>query len=193
MKNFWLKLIQIVSIIMLIAFPSIATAATTIVRVEFPSGFIGEYNNNAHQPEKLRTFQTSAFSSGKRILSASVSQSTNNGAFGGSQGNDYAVNLTFTFNDGTSKTFPAAVNWRDGNVEGIGFTVASGVSDGTEYVLSSGRSKTYLLQLNSSSKVYSDTAAGTQLAIVNGNAATSGALSALNAYLAANQIGRAHV
>ena len=182
MKNISSNILFLIFSFLLFFVPSVSNAATA--RAVFYSGFIGEYGNNAHQPETIRTFQSNDFSSGKRITLAVLSQTTADGTFKFVQGNDYAVTLTLYFNDGSSRAFQAAVNWRDGNVDGIGVTVAPGTVDGTEYVLSASRSKTYLLQLSTSSVVYSDTVAGSQLASLSGNAASNGAMSALNTYRA---------
>ncbi|RJT26184.1 hypothetical protein D5I55_01340, partial [Chakrabartia godavariana] len=159
--------------------PSAVQAANTTVSVGFENGFIGEYSNNAHQPVTIKTFPTLG------IDSVTISQTTDNGAFGGSQGNDYSVNVRIQFSNGTTSSFPAAVNWRDtqnGTVQGIGLTVAAGVNDGTSYTPRSGFSKTFLLQLVGSTRVYTDTAVGASSSAVNGNASTQGLLAALNAY-----------
>ncbi|MCO4090645.1 MAG: hypothetical protein HEQ34_01665 [Sphingorhabdus sp.] len=153
--------------------------AATTVSVGFESGFVGEYSNNAHQPVSIKTLQTLG------IDSVTISQTTDNGAFGGSQGNDYAVSVKIQFSNGTTSTFPAAVNWRDtqgSTIHGIGLTVASGVNDGTTYTARNGFSKTYLLQFVGSTRTYSDTASNASSNVVSGNAATNGLLEALNTY-----------
>lgn len=104
-----------------------ATAQTTVT-AGFENGVIGEYRNNAHQPTRLNTFATLG------ITGAVISDTTDDGRFGGSQGNDYTVTVTFQFSDGSTSTFNAAVNWRDtqgSTVHGIGLTVSGGVDDGT--------------------------------------------------------------
>ncbi|WP_333790684.1 invasin domain 3-containing protein, partial [Sphingorhabdus sp.] len=155
-------------------FPGVSHAQNTTVSVGFENGFIGEYANAAHLPDRIRTFSTLG------INSVTISQSTNNGLFGGSQGNDYSVTVTLQLTNGTTTTFPAVVNWRDtgtgSTLHGIGLTVADGAADGTSYAAGSGLHKTYLLQTVGSSRVYSD--GGN----VSGNAANTGLLDALNTY-----------
>ena len=159
-----------------------AHAQTTTVRVGFEGGFVAEYTNNAHQPTRLQTFSTLG------IKAAEISQQSDNGQFGGSQGNDYSVTVTLQFTDGSTRTFPAAVNWRDtqgSTIHGIGLTVSDGTVDGTSYVATSGKHVTYLLQFVGSTRAYQDTALNQTSGVVSGNAATSGLLAALNTYLAA--------
>jgi hypothetical protein len=133
--------------------------ASTTVSVGFENGFIGEYDINAHQPESIKTFSTLG------INSVIIAQQTDNGQFGGSQGNDYSVTVTILFSNGATSSFPAAVNWRDGSnpVHGIGLTVAPGTVDGTAYTTRSGFSTTYLLKQVASTRNYVDTATGQQL------------------------------
>lgn len=145
----------------------------------FERGFVAEYSNNAHQPVSLKTFTTLG------IDSVVISQTTDDGTFGGSQGNDYSVTVTFQFSNGTTSTFPAAVNWRDtqgSTIHGIGLTVAAGTNDGTGYAPRSGYDKTILLQFVGSTRSYADTATGSNSNVVSGNAATNGLLAALNSY-----------
>lgn len=162
-------------------------AAQSTVSVTFNNGFIGEYSNGAQAP--LHSVLLTTLS----IQSVVISQSTDNGSFGGSQGNDYSVNLKVNYSNGTSVTCAASINWLDkssGNfVEGIGFTMAS-CADG--YTLSSGLSKTYLLRTSASTRVYQASAVGVQATYstgvntsrpVSGSADTRGALDALNAEL----------
>ncbi|RJT24414.1 cadherin repeat domain-containing protein [Chakrabartia godavariana] len=163
-----------------------ALAVTSTVSVTFSNGFIGEYANGAQQPLHSVLFGT------LNIGSVTISQTTDNGQFGGSQGNDYSVNLTVNYTNGTTVTCAAAVNWLDkssGNfVEGIGFTTSS-CNDG--YTLSASRSKTYLLRTSASTRVYQATAVGVQATYltaggsspVSGSSDTRGALGALNAEL----------
>ncbi|RDV24316.1 tandem-95 repeat protein, partial [Alteromonas aestuariivivens] len=149
---------------------------TTTVSVGFENGLLGEYSNNAHQPINVNTFSTLG------ITSAIISQESDNGQFGGTQGNDYAVDVTFLFDDGTTVTFDGAVNWRDtkgSTIHGFGIITESVVDDGTDYVASSGYEVSYLMQSISSDFVYEDYGS-----ISGGNAAQSGLLDALNEYLA---------
>ncbi|WP_333790645.1 invasin domain 3-containing protein, partial [Sphingorhabdus sp.] len=168
------------ALLALVIFPENALAQTTsTVSVGFEKGLVGEYSNSAHQPVSIKTFNTLG------IRSVTISQQTGNGLFGGTQGNDYNVTVTILFSNGTTSTFPAAVNWRDasGNtIHGIGLTVNAGVSDGISYSVRSGFSKTYLLQFLDSNRVYVDTATGSD-GVVTGNAATGDkVLESLNTY-----------
>ncbi|WP_183938868.1 invasin domain 3-containing protein, partial [Sphingorhabdus rigui] len=173
-KQYARNFASVLALLALVILPENARAQTTsTVSVGFEKGFVGEYSNNAHQPVSIKTFTTLG------IRNVTISQQTNNGAFGGSQGNDYSVTVTMLFSNGSTSTFPAAVNWRDtdnGTVQGIGLTVAAGVNDGTTYSARNGFSKTYLLQLVGSTVTYADSGN------VSGNAATNGLLDALNAY-----------
>ena len=182
----------------LLSLAGIALAANTTVYAGFTRGVVGEYSNNPHQPESLKTFTTLG------INSVLISQSVDNGAFGGSQGNDYTVNVTMEFTDKRRVTFVAAVAWRDtqgSTLHGIGLTVAAGFSaDGTTFVTRSGYERTYLLQTVGSTRTYVDTATGSKGNVVTGNAAMNGLLDALNTYRVAapttgiaSEIGRAHV
>ncbi|MEE1877655.1 invasin domain 3-containing protein, partial [Altererythrobacter litoralis] len=161
---------------MLLGAPAIAQ---TTVSAGFENGVIGEYRNAAHQPTRLNTFATLG------ITGAVISDTTDDGRFGGSQGNDYSVTVTFQFSNGSTSTFNAAVNWRDtqgSTVHGIGLTVSGGVDDGTSYVAASGLQKTYLLQFVSSTRAYADTASGDKGDVISGNAATTGLFDELNTY-----------
>lgn len=164
-----------------------AMAATSTVSVTFTNGFIGEYANGAQQPLHSVLLGT------LNIRSVVISQTTDDGTFGGSQGNDYSVNLTVNYSNGTSVTCASSINWLDktGNfVEGIGFTTAN-CNDG--YTLSASRDKTYLLRTSASTRIYQATAVGVQATYqtaggssnVSGSADTRGALDALNAELGA--------
>ncbi|MEY3622770.1 MAG: hypothetical protein RLZZ407_329 [Pseudomonadota bacterium] len=168
------------ALLALVILPENARAQTTsTVSVGFENGFVGEYSNNAHQPVSIKTFTTLG------IRNVTISQQTNNGAFGGSQGNDYSVTVTVLFSNGSTSTFPAAVNWRDtqgSTIHGIGLTVDAGVNDGITYSVRNGFSKTYLLQFVGSNRAYADTATDANSNVVSGNAATNGLLDALNAY-----------
>lgn len=172
--------VRIAASLLLVLFANFAHAATTTVSVGFESGFVGEYSNNAHQPQSIKTFGT------LQVRSATISQTTDNGQFGGSQGNDYSVTVRLRFTNGTTATFPGAVNWRDtagSTLHGIGITMADTTVDGTSYVARPGFSRTFLLQTVGSARTYSDTSTGQTLGVVSGNAATSGLLAALNNYL----------
>ncbi|WP_371375151.1 Ig-like domain-containing protein [Thalassotalea aquiviva] len=152
-----------------------AQAYAEKVSVGFQSGVVGEYSKNAHQPINIKTFSSLG------VREIVISQESDNGLFGGTQGNDYAVLVTFSFTDGRVTSFNAAVNWRDtqGNtLHGIGLIVDAPVNDGTGYPVSDNSKKiTYLLQPTTSNFDYS------MGEISGGNAAQSGLLDALNEYL----------
>lgn len=170
-----------------------AIAQQTRVSVGFEDGFLGEYANQAHAPTQAQTFATLG------IQSAVISQLTDNGQFGGSQGNDFVVDVTMLYTNGSTSSFAAAVNWRDtqgSSVYGIGLigTDSAGnpiadPADGSGYQLSTGLSKTYVFQFIGSPRAYQDTAVGAAEPSVSGNAATAGLLDALNAYLASSTPG----
>ena len=107
----------------------------------FTGGAIGEYTNNAHQPVNLVSFST------LNITEAIISDDTDDGTFGGTQGNDYDVTLTFRYSNGTVKAFAASVNWRDtqgGTLRGIGLIPVGAVDDGSSYTLTNNNySKSY--------------------------------------------------
>lgn len=179
MRSVYFRLQFVFCVLLSSLFLGSPAIAQTTVTAGFENGVIGEYQNNAHQPTRLNTFATLG------ITGAVISDTTDDGRFGGSQGNDYSVTVTFQFSDGTTSTFNAAVNWRDtqgSTVHGIGLTVSGGVDDGTSYVAASGLQKTYLLQFVSSTRVYADTASGDQGNVISGNAATTGLFDALNTY-----------
>ena len=140
----------------------------------FTGGAIGEYTNNAHQPVNLVTLST------LNITEAIISDDTDDGTFGGTQGNDYDVTLTFRYSNGTVKAFAASVNWRDtqgGTLRGIGLIPVGAVDDGSSYTLTDNSySKSYVLETTASQ--YTDDGG----LIGSGNAATNGLLDALNNY-----------
>jgi hypothetical protein len=161
-----------------------AAQAQTRVSVGFEYGIIGEASNNGHQPERGVLLSTLG------ISQVVISQLSNNGQFGGTQGNDYNVDVTILFTNGTTATFPAAVNWRDtsgSTVNGIGLIRPVGsAADGSGYTPQSGYFTSYLLRFVNQPVTYSETAAGVKIPEVSGNAATSGLLDALNAYATAS-------
>ena len=152
-------------------FYSSLSAATAVAG--FSNGAIGEYTNAAHKADTLLSFST------LNITEAIITQESDDGSFGGTQGNDYDVTLTLRYSNGTSYSFDASVNWRDtqgSTLKGIGLIVSSSsIDDGSGYTLSAGHDKTYILATQGFS--YSDGST------VSGNAATNGLLDALNLYV----------
>ena len=161
-----------------------AAQAQTRVSVGFEYGIIGEASSNAHQPERGVLLSTLG------ISQVVISQLSNNGQFGGTQGNDFDVDVTILFTNGTTATFPAAVNWQDtagSTVNGIGLISPVGsAADGSGYTPQSGYRTSYLLRFVNQPVTYSETAAGVKIPEVSGNAAKIDLLNALNAYATAS-------
>jgi len=153
--------------------PQIYAATAT---AGFTGGAIAEYINNAHQPNDATLLSFSTLN----ITEAIISDETDDGTFGGTQGNDYDVTLTLRYSNGTVKSFNASVNWRDTQgktLYGIGLTTLGSADDGSSYSLTNNTySKTYILEASNSA--YAD---GGGL-LGGGNAATTGLLDALNSY-----------
>ena len=153
--------------------PQIYAATAT---AGFTGGAIAEYINNAHQPNDATLLSFSTLN----ITEAIISDETDDGTFGGTQGNDYDVTLTLRYSNGTVKSFNASVNWRDTQgktLYGIGLTTLGSADDGSSYSLTNNTySKTYILEASNSA--YAD---GGGL-LGSGNAATTGLLDALNSY-----------
>ncbi len=148
--------------------------AQGIVRAEFSRGAIAEYTNNPNGTDRGILFST------LNITGFTITQSSANGQWGGTQGNDTAVTATIMFSDGTSTSFPAAINWvknaGSGSFDWVGLTIASGavVKDG--YTPSAGYLKTYVLQFPKSTLNLSSLLPNG----LDGSANTGAALSALN-------------
>ena len=153
--------------------PQIYAATAT---AGFTGGTIAEYTNNAHQPNDATLLSFSTLN----ITEAIISDETDDGTFGGTQGNDVDVTLTLRYSNGTVKSFNASVNWRDTQgktLYGIGLTTLGSADDGSSYSLTNNTySKTYILEASNSA--YAD---GGGL-LGSGNAATTGLLDALNSY-----------
>ena len=170
-------------IILFSFYSSVQNLYATTVQAGFSDGLLGEsrLDNQRHQPENMKTFSTLG------ISQAIISQDSDDGTFGGSQGNDYGVTVTFLFSDGTTYSFPAAVNWRDtqgSTVYGIGLIVNSRTDDGTSYYdndLTADYFQTYLLGTGNRPTAYNDDTSNP--ISISGNAANSGLLAALNAYV----------
>ncbi|WP_305089250.1 Calx-beta domain-containing protein, partial [Massilia sp. YIM B04103] len=154
-----------------------------IITVSFSNGFVGDYskNNEAINANYLTTYGWSNFQ---------FRQSSDNGQFGGSQGNDYSGTILITDANGVQHAIDGVINWRapSGSVSTIVF-YATGASQ--TLATSSG---TYLIDpfsgANGDPRTFIGlTFNGQTLNIsggqVNGNAATSGLLPSLNTYLAA--------
>jgi hypothetical protein len=122
-------------------------AAQTTLTATFNRGAIAEYTNGPNGTSNAALFSSLG------ISSMTISQLSGNGSWGGTQGNDTSVTARITFTNGTTTTFPAAINWvknaGGGQFDWIGLTIGAGqtVSDG--YNLTPGSSKTYVLQFSS--------------------------------------------
>ena len=178
-----IALIPIILFVVIFCMETASAQTQTRVSVGFEYGIIGEATNNAHQPERGVLLSTLG------ISQVVISQLSNDGQFGGTQGNDYDVDVTILFTNGTTATFPAAVNWREtsgSTVRGIGLIRPIGsAADGSGYTPRGGYYTSYLLRFVNQTVTYSETAAGVKIPEVSGNAATSGLLDALNAYATA--------
>ena len=82
-----------------------AAAQTTTLTASFSRGAVAEYTNGPNGTSNAVLFN------GLGITSFTISQQSSNGSWGGTQGNDTSVTAKITFSNGTSTTFPAAINW----------------------------------------------------------------------------------
>ncbi|WP_374362297.1 Calx-beta domain-containing protein [Pseudoduganella danionis] len=152
------------------------------VSVSFANGFIGDYsrNNEASNSTLLSTLGWS---------NLQFVQASDNGQFGGTQGNDYSGTILVTDANNVQHAIDGVINWRapSGSVSTIVF-----YATGNSHTLATS-SGTYVVdpftQANNDPHSFIGlTFNGMTLSIsggsVTGNAATSGLLSALNTYLA---------
>ena len=150
--------------------------AQSSITASFTRGAIAEYSNNPNGTDRAILFGS------LNITGISISQTSNNGQWGGSQGNDTAVTATITFANGTTETFPAAINWvknaGGGNFDWVGLTIGSGVTVNDGYTPTTGFEKTYILQFAQSSYSLSSGLPNG----LDGSANTGAALNALNQY-----------
>jgi hypothetical protein len=157
-----------------LAWANAAHAGT--ITANFSRGAIAEYTNNPNGTDKGVLFSTLG------ISSMSISQISANGQWGGTQGNDTSVTATINFTNGTSATFPAAINWvknaGSGQFDWIGITIGSATTVNDGYALDSGFQKTYILEFPQSSLALSTLLPNG----LDGSANTGQALSALNQY-----------
>lgn len=153
-------------------------AAATIVSAPFTKGFIGTQGSNTQQANNIKLFTTLG------VARAYLQQNTDNGRFGGTQGNDYAATLKLVLNSGATISIAGNITWRDGAnpLHGVGFIplgteTTKTISYGSSQTYTLNTTSNYLVQLNTSSRVYTD---GSN---VGGNAANSGIFTELNTYL----------
>jgi hypothetical protein len=159
--------------------------ARTIVSVSFSNGFVGDEtkNNESSNSSYLSALGWSNFQ---------FQQATDNGLFGGTQGNDLSGTILITDALGMQHRIDGVINWRapSGSVSTMVF-YATGT---TNYTLATSGGGTKVIdpftEANGDPHSFIGlTYNGQSLAItggkVTGNAATSGLLQSLNDYLAA--------
>ncbi len=143
--------------------------------VPFSMGFIADQGTNPNQADNLQTFATLG------IEYASFFQDSSTGLFT-AQGNDIPGGVRLQFTDGTVVTVSGAINWRHtqgSTLYSFGFIpdpTAPTMTLPSGYVIDN--LSNYGLELIGASYSYTDGQS------FSGNAATSGLLDALNAYLA---------
>jgi len=143
----------------------------------FTQGWIGEYTSSINGPNVMYAFDGGT--PDLNIQSVTISQNSTTNLFQ-TQGNDIPVTITVNFVNGTRVTGLGGVNWREtagSTLRGIGLRLDQAISDG--YPLTSGKSKTYLLKIPNSTLAIANGGS------INGNAAMTGLLDALNAQLGA--------
>ena len=117
-------------------------AYAAIAQAEFTYGVIVSYSNSAHNGDSIETY------SDLNISKITLSAATDDGTFGGTQGNDYDVVVTITYNNSTTEVINSAINWREtsgSTTRGIGIIPDTGQGwDG----------KSFLLRLSTSSITY---------------------------------------
>jgi uncharacterized repeat protein (TIGR01451 family) len=160
----------------------ITPALAVEVQLVFTNGGIGGIGNNQQQANSVVSF------GGLDITSATLTQDTDDGRFGGTQGNDFDATLTLE-TSGSTITIPAFIGWRIGAnpIDAVGIAPDAGWA-GATIVPSTGsveltEKSNFVLFLNSSSYSYTD---GDDL---SGNAANSGIFTELNSYLVSDSGG----
>ena len=151
------------------------------VSVPFPEGFIGTVGSSKNKADNILNFSTLA------IDRATFTQPSTTGQFT-AQGNDIPGTLRLVFDNGTVIDVPGAINWRitsGSTLHYFGFipdpsnpprTITYGSSG--QFTMTLNSTSNYGLRILGSSQTYADGSS------INGNAATTGLLDALNAYLA---------
>ncbi len=173
---------QKVFVVLAILLSSALHSQTTEVSVPFSEGFIGVVGSNAQTANTIKTFSTLG------IAKAFFVQQSTNGSFQ-LQGNDIAGTIRLQLNSGQIIEFPGAIVWRTPNSGGyqtFGIIPSSTI---TPISFVYGGSSTYTI--NSSSnlgfKKIGEAITYTDNSNVSGNAATTGLLDDLNAYLTTTQ------
>lgn len=151
-------------------------AQTTTLTANFTRGAVAEYSGNPNGTDNGQLFSSLS------IASVTISQVSQNGSWGGTQGNDTAVTAKITFTNGNVVSFPAAINWvknaGQGNFHWIGLTIGAGTTIADGYNLTAGRQKTYILQFSQSSENLSSLLPND----LDGSANAGAAINALNLY-----------
>jgi uncharacterized repeat protein (TIGR01451 family) len=169
-RSFWVWLVLAIG-------PTAAWAET--LSLPFYEGVIGTIGQNAGKLDNATTYATLG------IERASFIQISDNGQYGGTQGNDLSGTLRIARANGEIIDVAGAINWRvtiNGQVEYFGFIpdptnpVQSFTYSGGTYTLD--ETSNYAIGKIGTTITYTDGQS------VSGNAATSGLLDELNAYLA---------
>ncbi len=171
------------SLVVFLLFIGIQGFAQTVeVSVPFSEGFIGVVGSNAQTSNTIKTFSTLG------IAKAFFVQQSTNGSFQ-LQGNDIAGTIRLQLNSGQIIEFAGAIVWRTPNSGGYQTFGIIPSASMTPISFVYGGSSTYTI--NSSSnlgfKKIGEAITYTDNSNVSGNAATSGLLDDLNAYLTTTQ------
>ena len=159
--------------------------ANTTVSVSFANGFVGDYskNNEAGNASYLTSLGWSQFQ---------FVQSSDNGQFGGTQGNDLVGTILITDSAGVQHAIAGAINWRapSGAVSTVVFYATGSVNHTLATTNGSYVIDPFTTQNGDPHSFVGLTFNGQNLTIANdntvsGNAATAGLLDILNNYLAA--------
>ena len=122
-----------------------SNASAAIAQAQFNYGVVVSYSNSAHNGNSIEQYAD------LNISNITLSPVTDDGRFGGTQGNDYDVTVTITFSDSTTQVLNSAINWREtnqGSTRGVGIIPDSGQGwDG----------KSFLLRLSTSNVTYNST------------------------------------
>lgn len=162
---------------------SVAGKAQNYLSVPFNSGFIGRIGNNSQNADNIQNFSTLGLSSAYFI------QNSSTGVFE-IQGNDIAGTVRLVSNSGEVLDIDGAIVWRENQGQTIllfGFIPSAttpqvdlaSIGTGVSYIIDSGSN--YGMIPNGGTYSAADGSS------VNGNAATTGLLDAINDYLATVQ------
>ena len=169
-----------------IFFLSTLHAQTVEVSVPFSQGFIGIKGSNPQDANSITTFSTLG------IAKAFFVQQSASGLFAvpsGYQGNDIPGTIRLQLTSGQIIEFPGAIVWRNTNGSTVNLFGILPNTSISPINFTYGSSSTYTINTTSDLgfKKIGATLTLTDGSNVSGNAATSGLLSDLNAYLTATQ------